>query len=283
MKNIDTEFIERIMKELPVTIFYKDLDGKYLFATHYLSHIKNYDDPNWNIKGKTDVEIRKDLENAIKAQEIDKQIIKSGIGQSYIIEYTEEGTLEYLEIIKNPTFDENGNVTGIVGMINNVTQRVLQEKELEKLATQDQLTGLYNRAYLDIFYSKRNVEDIYPLGIIVADCNKLKQMNDNYGHLVGDEYIKKSANIMKIVLPDRSFIFRIGGDEFLAIIPNITQEELDNYVSEMNKLGKKIYISGNNISVSYGTNLVENYLDDLTYEINKADENMYVHKRRRKR
>ena len=65
--NIDWEFIETILKELPSNIYFKDTQCRYLFCTHYWNHIVHDDTEAWSIRGKTDMEIRKDKENARKA------------------------------------------------------------------------------------------------------------------------------------------------------------------------------------------------------------------------
>lgn len=276
LDNINIKFLEHILKELPSNIFFKDKDCKYVFATHYWRHLKVDDSNTWDIKGKTDLEIRKDTENAKKSLETDKRIIETGVGETYIIEINQDNIIEYLEIIKNPVYDSNGNIMGIVGLINDVTEKVLQEKKLEYMARQDQLTGLYNRSYLEYFYKNENKENIYPLSIIVADCNRLKLINDNYGHIVGDEYIKKSASIMRIALPDSSYVFRIGGDEFLALVPNTDKEKATKYVNKMNELCKSIKVKEETISVAYGINTVTSFKDDLSKDIAEADKSMYI-------
>lgn len=82
--NIDWEFIETILKELPSNIYFKDTQCRYLFCTHYWNHIVHDDTEAWSIRGKTDMEIRKDKENARKAYEEDKKLLKTGIGCKYV-------------------------------------------------------------------------------------------------------------------------------------------------------------------------------------------------------
>ncbi|MBR5051278.1 MAG: hypothetical protein IKX75_08125, partial [Desulfovibrio sp.] len=99
--------ITTILQELPSNIFLKDSEGKYVFATHYWRHLK-HDGPNWTIRGKTDLEIRKDRGNALKAMETDRQILSTGKGVTYVIEENYEGQQEFLELIKRPTHDKDG-------------------------------------------------------------------------------------------------------------------------------------------------------------------------------
>ena len=76
----DIDFVERILRELPSNIMFKDTECRYVFCTHYWRHIKIGDDPNWTIRGKTDLEVRKDTENARMAYEQDKRILATGKG-----------------------------------------------------------------------------------------------------------------------------------------------------------------------------------------------------------
>lgn len=91
--------IEKMLKALPACIFLKDIDGKYVFSTQYWHHLNHGDDPNWTIRGKTDLEIRKDRQNALKAMEADQKILETGMGISYIIEENDDGIREFLELI----------------------------------------------------------------------------------------------------------------------------------------------------------------------------------------
>lgn len=124
--------IEGMLKKLPCNIFLKDEEGKYVFATHYWRHIETRDDPNWTIRGKTDMEVRKDKENARKAYESDMQILKTGKGVHYVIEECEDGVQEFLELTKEPVCDEEGNVDGIIALITDVTERELLKRQMQK-------------------------------------------------------------------------------------------------------------------------------------------------------
>ena len=69
--------VERMLKDLPSNIYLKDTECRYIFCTHYWHHLDRSDDPNWTIRGKTDVEIRKDKENAAEA-------MKAEIGRAHV-------------------------------------------------------------------------------------------------------------------------------------------------------------------------------------------------------
>jgi diguanylate cyclase (GGDEF)-like protein len=97
------------------------------------------------------------------------------------------------------------------------TQRLLQER-----ATRDALTGLWNRALiLDILERElaRSRREGGPVGVIMADIDHFKAVNDRHGHLAGDEVLRQVGRRMRAVLRPYDTIGRYGGEEFLAVLP----------------------------------------------------------------
>ena len=118
-------------------------------------------------------------------------------------------------------------------------KKALEDKILE-LAHKDQLTKLYNRHY---FYSI--VQEIIslakrekrPLSIMMIDIDKFKNINDTYGHGNGDIVIRSLATIMLENTRASDIVARIGGEEFVILLPNTTK---DNTVVLANKLRKNV-------------------------------------------
>ena len=274
--------IETMLRELPSNIFLKDAEGRYVFATHYWHHLDTNDDPNWTIRGKTDLEIRKDRENALKAMEADREIIRSGKGTSYIIEINTDGIQEFMELIKRPVFDADGNVTGIIALINDVTEAELLKRELERRARTDELTGLLNRRAFDEATRMIPHNGDFPIAIISADCDELKKVNDTYGHVVGDEYIRMAATAFRTALPDDVKAYRTGGDEFIAFLPHTTEEEAERIVEKMQRQSQLFMMKERDISISFGTAIITGPDDSVLAAISHADRNMYISKAARK-
>ena len=82
VSNVSFSEFAKMLKALPANIYLKDGTGRYVFSSQTWHHLNTGDDPNWTIKGKTDLDIRKDRENAKKAMESDLKIIESGVGTS---------------------------------------------------------------------------------------------------------------------------------------------------------------------------------------------------------
>ena len=275
-----SEFAE-MLKKLPSLIYLKDSRGKYVFCTQYWHHLEHYDDPDWTIRGKTDMEIRKDTENAKRAYESDLKIIATGVGASYVIEVNEDGQHEFLQIIKEPLKYEDGRIRGIIALINNVTEQEILKRKLERLSFTDELTGVYNRTFYED-YIRNLTEDLYPLSIISADCDNLKTVNDRYGHMLGDEYIRMSVTLMKPILPENSIICRTGGDEFVIFMPGVDNESARRYVSILNEMKDVFTIKELKLSVSFGTSTAENIERSIEEVIALSDAEMYRNKKQKK-
>lgn len=107
-----------------------------------------------------------------------------------------------------------------------------KQKEIEKMATTDNLTGLHNRHKLiETLNSEKKRADRYDhgFGIIILDIDFFKQVNDTYGHNIGDEILIEFANILKKNSRETDHIGRWGGEEFLIIIPQSDNESLMNF------------------------------------------------------
>ncbi|MCF0224193.1 MAG: diguanylate cyclase [Fibrobacter sp.] len=217
--------IEQMFKELPSNIYLKDTEGRYVFCSHYWHHLEHNSDPNWTIRGKTDLDIRKDRENAIVAHEKDKQLLKTGVGTSYVIEINVDDVQEFYEIIKRPVRNAKGDITGIVGLINDVTEHELLKKQLKKTRDFDALTGLYNhgevqkRMELKLHEARDNHSKV---SFIMLDIDNFKQINESFGSSYGDCVLADMADILSRknkVHGGHYYVGRWGGEEFMIVLP----------------------------------------------------------------
>jgi diguanylate cyclase (GGDEF)-like protein len=114
-------------------------------------------------------------------------------------------------------------------------------KSLERISQRDGLTGLYNRRYFDMAFGmawKRGGRNQTPVAMMICDIDEFKQVNDTYGHLAGDEYLKLIARILHQVFQrDMDVTARYGGDEFVAILP---EEALENTVALAERVRKTV-------------------------------------------
>ena len=162
-------------------------------------------------------------------------------------------------------------------------------QELYKLATQDQLTGLANRAlFLDCL--RQGVEQAKRtqklLGILIIDMDGLKPINDQYGHRLGDEALKEIGKRIVNITRHDDLVARLGGDEFAVILSSLGDQELAKKV--MNRIVEACGLPFvfENVKLTMGASVGLALFPEDGIELNKliefADLKMYEHKRSRK-
>ena len=163
-----------------------------------------------------------------------------------------------------------------LAMFTDITEEKELEKRLYKLATRDKLTCIYNRHALYEFLDKmikQAERDLMTFSVVFFDIDGFKQINDTFGHQVGDDVLVSIANLVKRALRKSDIFGRWGGEEFLIILPNskdpvLVAERLRKLVQET------IRINGSSITISVG---VTNYKkgDSITSIIKRVDNAMY--------
>ena len=152
-----------------------------------------------------------------------------------------------------------------------------------QLATKDMLTDMYNRNSYDEWV-KENVQMPGTL-IITFDLNNLKYCNDTLGHAIGDDYIKNAAGIIAEVFGNSGNCYRIGGDEFCAVIPKQNKIDLEDKLMQLEQEQKR-YNAGLEypyMQIAYGYAEYDAQTDlDIEDTRSRADEKMYEMKRRMK-
>ena len=143
-----------------------------------------------------------------------------------------DGTSFDVEYYSYPQI-KNGEITGAVVTFMDISERKQKEAEVQYLNCYDTLTGLHNRRCFEDNRAKIDNRDNLPLSVIFADINGLKMTNDIFGHTAGDKLIKKSSEILQQVCRQNDVVARIGGDEFIILLPNTTRENAENILDRI--------------------------------------------------
>jgi len=192
-----------------------------------------------------------------------------------------------------PIHDEKFNVIGAFGQFRDITERYLAEEKYNYLANHDELTGLPNRRYLKEVLSKyinNYTSKSKYMSLIFLDLDKLKMVNDTFGHSKGDLLIKEVANKLKESLSKDDHLYRIGGDEFVLLCFDIkTKKEASLLADKIMNVFTEVFIIDDydlHITASLGILLYhehptsfENcfiYADNAMYKAKANGRNGYV-------
>lgn len=267
-----------VVDTLPGMIFYKDIDGKYVYANKEYTefHKKN---GVYNLIGKNDFEIQVSQEAAITHIQDDQQVIKNkkAIFTDISIK-NENGRNIYREVIKKPVLDKNKEPIGVVGLVLDVTEKKETEERLRYLSYTDILTGLYNRAYFEEKAQEFLAEEYFPVGVIMGDVNGLKVINDTVGHLEGDSLLKIIAQILKNSCKETDFVFRIGGDEFVILIPKIEENEYKIIINKIFESCKNYKHELIDISIALGASITNDLNKNIYETFKEAEDKVYRQK-----
>lgn len=269
-------YMQDIVKSLPATIFFKDTEGKYVFTTKTCDLINAGRDRT--IIGKRDYEIQFDKAIGQRYYEEDMRILETGESTHTIDEIDNgSGDIAYIEVIKQPIRNDEGEIIGICGICNDVTELENLRRQYKKLSLFDSMTGAYNRNYT--FDYNFDNEDCLPCSYIFCDCNNLKKINDNLGHEMGDKYIMEAFRILLETLNDNSIIVRWGGDEFLIITPNCDAKAHDGMLENIQTSQRRLSDIRPEMGISVGGMIRESMDVSESFIMKLADEKMYENKK----
>ena len=184
-----------------------------------------------------------------------------------------------------------------IGVLTNTFKKLVTNldeyvSDLNALAYADALTAVGNKSAFDLRMEEMqkridNAEENLEFAVVMFDCDNLKDINDAYGHEKGDIYLRNSCNLMCRIF-QKSTIYRIGGDEFAAILENADYKNRkylrDHFVKKSAEICQFAKEPWENIKVSIGVAKYDPDIDKTVEDVLKhADHLMYTNKRDRKK
>ncbi len=163
-----------------------------------------------------------------------------------------------------------------------ITSRKNREALLKNQATRDPLTSLYNRRYFEDEVSKQILKaktDGTPFSVLMIDADKFKNVNDTYGHKVGDKVLIELASTSERALRDKDIVARYGGEEFVVFLPGISAEQARCVADRLREsIASVVVYSDENHPVSFTVSIgVSSFeiSDNIDTLIKTADEALY--------
>lgn len=257
-----------------IEIYSVDKDYKYLtFNVFHKSQVKKF----FNL----DIEVGDNILNIFNnpeqkervklfldrcfAGELHHQTVKLDLDGPHILD-------EYFTPIKR-----GKDIMGATVFINDTTDQKTYEESIIRLSYYDALTNLPNRRYFQEKLVEVNDAIYNPVSIIMCDVNGLKLFNDALGHQMGDKVLIKIADILSGLVENKGYLCRIGGDEFVFVLPNTSKSRALLVTERLDKIFDNLMYEGVRLSISYGL-ATKNTGDHLKDVIKESEEEMYKNK-----
>jgi len=247
--------LQKIIDTIPQTVFWKDQDLVYRGCNRLFAEIAGISDPE-QLVGLSDFDLPWTREEAEFYRECDRAVMDSGVPQIGIIEtqVNSEGEQTWLETNKVPLHNEAGDVVGILGTYSDITELKRAKEELQKnnvdlerrvekrtrqlqfAANHDGLTGLLNRSSFDKHLTEvLEANTAKSIALLILDLDNFKRLNDAAGHESGDRMLIQLATILRDVGRSTGVAARMGGDEFLLLLTDKSEDELAEIGEEIRR------------------------------------------------
>ena len=188
-------------------------------------------------------------------------------------------TSKWLRVIGEPV-GEDVAITFV-----DITDRRAKEMQMESIALSDPLTGVLNRRGFEKDATRRLSEsdDSATGALLFIDLNEFKQINDEYGHEIGDALLTIAAERLRTSLRSCDIIGRPGGDEFVALVPDVTGDVAEKLATRLTNALEQVYLIGElklDCAASIGLALYPEHASTLTGLLRAGDQAMYRAKAR---
>jgi diguanylate cyclase (GGDEF)-like protein/PAS domain S-box-containing protein len=284
-----------------------DMDGKIMACNEVYSDLLGYSETE--LTQQTYKDITPEKWHAFEQDILENQILKNGYSEVYEKEYKrKDGVIFPVELRTILLRDEQGNPSGMWAIVRDITERKRAELELrfmkvglesanvelkaalalqQELAHTDTLTGINNRRHLyELAEREFEIAARYhqPLSAIMFDIDHFKQVNDTYGHAIGDQVLQRVTEVTCAELRSADVIGRYGGEEFVIILP-MTNAKQAYPLAERIRMGVaaiRVPTEKGDAAVTLSIGIVEVIysMQDGSAEnlIRRADEAMYIAK-----
>jgi len=280
------EFLDSIIENIPIAVFAKDArDSRYILLNR--AGEEYYGMPRQEMLGKTPEQIFPD-DIARVVNEQDRRVVDSGTPmflEGHLLEVGVNGPDRVVNSRKLLVRDGNGAPQYLVGVIEDVTERVNNEARISHLAHHDVLTDLPNRSAFNAALAERlerAQEASSSFAVLSLDLDRFKDVNDVFGHPVGDMMMRAAAERL-VAEADGAFVARVGGDEFMILMPDdIRRDDVLSLAERMvEAIGKELEVDDflSHVGLSVGIAIYPDDGVDAATLLANADSALYRAKR----
>jgi diguanylate cyclase (GGDEF)-like protein len=220
-----------------------------------------------------------DPEQADEILEQFERAVRRGSSLDVEIHHRRNGAARWLRMICEPVGDD------IAATFVDITDGKAKERQMESIATSDPLTGVLNRRGFERDAAQRLTDsaDDATGALLFIDLNDFKQINDQYGHEIGDQLLTVASERLRKSLRSCDIIGRPGGDEFVALVPDVDDDVAERLATRLSASLEEPYLIGRErlqCAASIGLALYPKNANTLTGLLREADQAMYRAKAR---
>ncbi|HYE68229.1 MAG TPA: PAS domain S-box protein [Anaerovoracaceae bacterium] len=188
-----------------------------------------------------------------------------------------DGTTVWVEVTGRYRYNSDGEIE-LVGASHDIQERKMAEEQILDILNHDQLTGIYNRRFYEEELKIIDTELHLPIALVMVDVNGLKLINDAFGHQTGDMLLQKIANILSKECNTDGIVSRIGGDEFILLLPRTDAEKVNKLIERIGESIANEKMDNVIISVAIGFAVKHDIADDMKEVFKEAEDDLYRHK-----
>jgi diguanylate cyclase (GGDEF)-like protein/PAS domain S-box-containing protein len=251
----ERELLEAFLEHIPDNVYFKDRDSRFVCISRAMADYFGLAGPEQAL-GKTDSDIFSSG-HADQALADEQEIMRTGQPKIGLEEKETwpDGHESWALTTKVPLKNRYGKIIGTMGISHNITDRKQADLRIRYMALHDVLTGLPNRILLEdrlaqaIALARRNQQSV---AVLMLDLDRFKNVNDSFGHYVGDRLLEAVSKRLQASLRDSDILARLGGDEFVIGLPMVADNRgIETFAQKvLSKLGEPFRIEGHELKVS---------------------------------
>ncbi|GHE76726.1 diguanylate cyclase [Thalassotalea profundi] len=278
------KLLDAVLNNVDAYIYMKDEQRHFRYVNDKTA--KMFGKPVEKIIGKLDADVI-GHELADHFWKSDKQVFETNEKQVFEeIAHDDDGKIQHYLSTKMPyQLDENSQV--LIGFSTDVTELYQLKEEFKKQANTDALTGLYNRRYFFNHAEKefsRAKRHGLNMGVISIDIDFFKNINDKYGHPVGDKVLIEISKNILLSIRQEDILARVGGEEFAVILPESTLEEAKKVAQRISITENTFLMNAQNkeyVDIKLSIGLVSKRIEDESFDelFIRADNALYQAKK----
>jgi len=188
-----------------------------------------------------------------------------------------DGTTVWVEVTGRYRYNSDGEIE-LVGASHDIQERKIAEEKILNIINHDQLTGIYNRRFYEDELKKIDTESNLPIALVMVDVNGLKLINDAFGHQIGDLLLQKIANVLSKECNTDGIVSRIGGDEFILLLPRTDAEKVNKLIERIGESIANEKMENVILSVAIGFAVKYESTYDMKEVFKEAEDDLYRHK-----